>query len=71
MDDSKDWVQVRKADLDIIDHLIEKVRDSVTKMTCGDLVRLLQLRKEMLQEEELDQIREVHVTWESEPETDE
>lgn len=56
----------REGDLEVVEALIEKVRSSVSKVTCGDLARLLQLRIELQKEEEQEKAREIIVTWDTE-----
>ena len=60
-----------EGDLEVVETLIEKVRSSVSKVTCGDLARLLQLRIDLLKEEELENRREIVVTWDAESIDDE
>jgi FtsZ-binding cell division protein ZapB len=57
----------REGDLEVVETLIEKVRSSVSKVTCGDLARLLQLRIDLLKEEEREKTREIIVTWNADP----
>jgi hypothetical protein len=49
--------------LEIVEQMIDQIRNTVKQGTCADLARLIQLRTDLREAHERGQIREIKVQW--------
>jgi hypothetical protein len=49
--------------LQIVEQMIDQIREKVKQGTCADLTRLIQLRKDLREAQERGWIRKIEVQW--------